>query len=76
MLHDIVATHTQFLNKLHNLIILLSFSDMESRIRSILKDVSDIANVLRLKGSDTLKLLGIYQYLIIKICEIILWMIL
>ena len=50
-----------FINKLHNLLIFLSFPEMESRIIIILKYVGDIANMLGIKGSGTFKALRIYQ---------------
>ena len=49
---------------------------MESRIRSILKDANDIAKMLRIKISGTLKALRIYQYFITSICAILPWTIL
>ena len=58
-LHEILVTDMNFINKLHNLLIFLSFPEMESRIIIILKYVGDIANMLGLKGSGTLKALRI-----------------
>ena len=68
-LHDIFVTHKRFLNKLHNLLVLLSLPDMESRIRSILKDANYIAKVIGIKGSVILKALHIYQDSITTICD-------
>ena len=60
--HNILVINMKFLNKLFNLLIFLSFPEMESRIRIILKYVIDIAKVLGIKGSVTIKVLSIYQY--------------
>ena len=68
--HDVLVTHTKFLNKLHNLLVLLSHPEMESRIRSILKYASDIPKAIGIKVSGTLNILSIYQYCISSICDI------
>ena len=61
-LHDILVTNMKFLNKIFHLLIFLSFRDMESSIRSILKYVIIISEVIGVKGSRTLKVIRIYQY--------------
>ena len=70
-LHEICVTHTKFLNKLHKLLVLLSLPYMEYIIRSILKDVNDIAKVIGPKGSGTLDELRFYQDFITAICDIL-----
>ena len=62
VLHEILIKNMKFINKLFNLRIFLSCTDMESRIRIDLKYVSDIAEVYSIKGFVALKLLSIYQY--------------
>ena len=42
-LYDVHVTHTKFLDKLCNLLVLLHRPNMESGIRSIFKDASDLA---------------------------------
>ena len=74
--HDILVANMKFLNKLFNLLIVLSCLDMESRIGIILKYVSGISEVLDLNVSGTLKALIIYQYFITALYEIIPWMVL
>ena len=76
MPRDILVTHTKPLNKIRNLLVIMSCLDMESSIISILKDASDIAKVLEIKGSGTLKMLIIYQDCSTSICGILLHMIL
>ena len=60
--HRIIVKNMKFINKLFNLIISMSWSEMEYRIKSILKYVSDITEVLRLEGSGTLNAISVYQY--------------
>ena len=73
--HDILVTNTKFLNKLRNLLIFMSCLDMESSIRSIIKHVNGIAEVLGLKGCSNLKTLSIYQCCSTYLCEILHWVI-
>ena len=40
--YDVNVTHTEFLDKLLNLLVLLIFSKTESGIRNILEDLSDV----------------------------------
>ena len=68
--HDILFTNMKFLNKIFNFLIFICCLDMESRIIIILKCVGDIAKVLRLKGSITLKAFSIYQYFSTSFCNI------
>ena len=51
--YDILGTHTKFINKLCKLIVLMNLSEAKYIIRSILKDASDVSNVIRIKGSIT-----------------------
>ena len=60
-LHDILVTHTKFINKLCNLVIFMSCPEMGSSTINILNYASYISEVLGLKGSGTLKALIIYQ---------------
>ena len=60
-LYGIFFTHTKFLNKLFNLVVLLNIPESKPNIISILKDVGSIANVLRLKRYVTLESLIINQ---------------
>ena len=56
-------SHTHFFDKLHDLIVLMNKPNMESIIRSTLKYGIDVAGLLCIKGSRTLKILSIYHYL-------------
>ena len=70
-LYEIFVTQTKFLNKLHNLLVVLSCPDMESRIINILKDKNDTAEVIGLKGSVIIKAIRIYQDYLTEICDIL-----
>ena len=69
--YDIQVTHTKFIDKLWNILVLLNLPKTKSGIRSILKDASDIAKVLRIKGPGTLMELRIYQDYRKEICNIL-----
>ena len=73
-LHGILATYNKFLNKPRNFLLIMSFPEMESRIISIFKDVSDVSKLLGLKGSGTIKALRIYQYFSTSIFDILPWL--
>ena len=72
-LHEILVTHTKFLNEFRNLLVLLNFPFMNYIIRSILEYLSYIAKVLRFQGYRTLKKISINQYFIKSICDIPPW---
>ena len=66
------SSHTQkFLNKLNNLLVLLSRSEMEYRIISIIKYTNNISKVIGFEGYVTIKVLSIYQYCTTAIYDII-----
>ena len=48
-IYDILVTHTEFLDKICKLLVLMSYPNKEYRIRVILKYASDIADTIRLK---------------------------
>ena len=75
-LNGIFVTHIEFLNKLHKLLVLTSCPEIESIIRSILKDTNDIDEVIQIKGPGTLKALIIYKDCITAIYDILPWTIL
>ena len=61
-LYGIHITHKNPLVKLCNIIVFINTPNKKYRIRNILKDASDIAKVIGLKESGTLKARIIYQY--------------
>ena len=71
--YDIHVTHSKFLDKLCNLLVLLIIPQTESGVRSILKDARDATYVIRLEGPGTLKALSIYQYCCTIICNVLPW---
>ena len=71
--YDIHVTHTKFLDKLRNLLVILNIPQTESGFRNIIKDMSDLPKVLRLEGPHTLKALSIYQDFCIEICNFLPW---
>ena len=63
-LSGILITPIEFLNKLHNLIVLMNWPEIKSRIRIILKYATHIEEVAGLKGSINLKALRRNKYFI------------
>ena len=69
--HDILVANIKFRNKLFNLFIFLIFLEIEYRIRSILKYLIDVAEVLGIKVPLTLKPLSVYKYFSTSLCKIL-----
>ena len=49
-LYDILVTHTKFLDKILNLLVLLNLPETEYRIRVILKYLSNVSEVISIKS--------------------------
>ena len=63
-LYVIQITHSKFIDKVHNLLVIMNDLKSKYSVRIILKKLSDIG---------THNVLNINQYLIIEICNIISW---
>ena len=70
-LYDIQVTHTTFIDKLYNLLVILNLTKNKYLIIIILKDASDITKFLRLQVPRTLKDISIYQGCSTTICNVL-----
>ena len=60
--YDVEITHTQLLDKLRNLLVVINYTDTKYIIMCILKDTSDLSNFISIENPETLRVLSIYQY--------------
>ena len=59
--HGVQITHTKFLDKLRNLLVIIRYPKTKYGIIDILKYTSDLSNVISIESPETLRVLRIYQ---------------
>ena len=63
----------KFLDKFHNLLVIMNLPTTTSGIRSIIKDAIDVPKMIRHEGPDTLKAPRTNQNFSTYICNIFTW---
>ena len=71
--YDICVTHTKFLDKIRNLLVLLNIPKTEYGVKFVLRDASEVPYAIMTKGPGTIKALRIYQDCCTDICNVLPW---